>query len=90
MSEFYEKICSAMNNKNYAQLTFRFGPTTAKMLNFLSLIRGRSRGEIVREAIKVYYQALSTTNIESPVSENYFQVCYPDTLDEVEMVSKPS
>ncbi len=55
--------------KNYPQLTFRFGPDTSTMLDFLSLTRGRSKGAIAREAIKIYCQAMSATTIESPAAE---------------------
>ena len=64
-----DDIAVQTKNKTYEQLTFRFGRDTAQMLDFLSLTRGRSRGAIAREAIKMYCQAMSTMSIESPVSE---------------------
>ena len=58
-----------MTPKTYEQLTFRFNQNTAQMLDFLSLTRGRSRGEIVRAAITAYFNALTTMTIEAPVSD---------------------
>jgi len=53
----------------YPQITVRLCGRSLKELERLSLARSRTRSEIVREAIKVYYQALSTTNIESQAAE---------------------
>ena len=42
--------------RKYPRFSFRLGAEDQRRLETLSLIRSRSRGEVVREAIDMYYR----------------------------------
>ncbi len=87
-----------MNSKIFS---FRLSEAHLQKLQLLEAVRSRTKGQILREALDVYFNfyVKSLPTVVSPVAslgelderpQNYFQVCYPDTLDEVEIGFKPS
>jgi len=87
-----------MNSKIFS---FRLSEAHLQKLQLLEAVRSRTIGQIIRESIDIYFNLYvdSPPIVISPVvslgeldeiPQNYFQFCYPDSLDEVEMVSKPS
>lgn len=50
----YERIGGGMNKKN--MISFRTDDTSLRKLNILCLSRHRSRGQILREAVDMYFR----------------------------------
>ena len=63
--------CSAMNIKQYPQLTFRLPSALVRDLALVARIRSRSKSECLREALKIYCKLYINRPV---VEESTFQV----------------
>jgi predicted transcriptional regulator len=59
-----------MSNDKYPQITVRLSDKSIQQLRTLTLIRSRSRSEIIREAINYYCKLYSVTIVDAKESKN--------------------
>jgi hypothetical protein len=54
----------------YPRLTFRLNQRLLTKINYLSVSRHRTRGQVIREAVEMYYRVYNPVVIIEPAAES--------------------
>lgn len=66
------RTCSHVRSQlmdRYPRMTFRLNPCLLTKINYLSISRHRTRGQVIREAVEMYYRVYNPVVLVEPATE---------------------